>query len=223
MQNWEIEDRNLGLVDKDTYRKNVGQRLPTITKDDFNQAVIEFGDNWIGGENKQKIRYKANQIAADLDYKKTKIKNNVDPWVLAIGDKYIGDDNKQKLKYKVKEIAHKLKDEVVPNLKHKMKHMKDNSIYTKVNKKSNTFMAQLGAKAKEAFHWLMSDPPASTLEEEADGRHDYKTAAVGFIYLLGISIVQLYAMGIGAITNNLALPTIPTSLDVPQPNLGING
>ena len=100
-----------------------------------------------------------------------------------------------------------------------MKHMKANSFYTKAGKKTNNFMSQLAAWGKGAIHWLMSDPP-STYENEAEGRRDLRTAAVSFMFVLGMSMVQLISMGFGAI-GTFGIPTVQTS--VPQIDLALSG
>ena len=98
-----------------------------LTKDKINNAVRVFGQATVGEQNKDEILYHTNNIYDNLNEKKNRIKNSLEPWILAIGDATIGHKTKQKVRYQ----AHELQKNVIPYLKQKLKrpHPKKKYIY----------------------------------------------------------------------------------------------
>ena len=90
-----------------------------ITKMKINEIVKQFGQTAVGEKNKDEILYHTNHIHADLDEKKNRIKNNLEPWILAIGDATIGHQNKHKVRHQ----AHKIQQNAIPYLKQNLNRL----------------------------------------------------------------------------------------------------
>ena len=111
--------------DKHKYKNNFYQTNEVlfgpggINKIKINEIVKQFGQATLGEKNKDEILYHTDQIHADLDEKKNRIKNNLEPWILAIGDATIGHENKHRVRHQ----AHKIQQNAIPYLKQNLNRL----------------------------------------------------------------------------------------------------
>ena len=151
----------IGTKKKQHYKQNVLKANELlfgpggITKDKINKAVKEFGDAYVGEENKDEILYHTNKIVKDLHKNTNKFKNNLDQSVLAIGDATIGDKTKNLIRYKANEII----TTTIPFLRGTSDKFHTNSIHSKVKHKTKATLDEINYQTNAELHKFKKNVP----------------------------------------------------------------
>ena len=148
----------IGLKKKHKYKSNVIKSNELLfgpgglTKNKINHAVKQFGDAYIGDENKDEILHHTNQVfgnvANNLGNTRNRIKKPLDSLVLAIGDATIGHKNKQRLRYN----ANSIMTTAYPYLRGTAHKLQTNSIHSKVRDKAQQTLDEINYQANLEAH-----------------------------------------------------------------------
>lgn len=221
----------IGLKKKHKYKSNVYKSNELLfgpgglTKNKINHAVKQFGDAYIGEENKDEILHHTNQVFSNLDNTRYRIKKPLDNLVLAIGDATIGNKNKQQLRYKANSILttalpsfHKLQtNSIHSKVKHKTQQTLDELNYQanleahqqigKLKRKVPNLMTRLDAKARELARSVLSKFTAKDSEQSYSNNNEKQSLVLGGgLGLLGtgaatmiVELIQLALLGTPAL------------------------